>query len=57
MKNTATAVGLGQAQRTALGIMRERNLGAVLTVIGWVWPHQIRESEQAALAVVEVLCA
>lgn len=49
---------VGRTQRTALWLMREQNLGAVLTSgLGWVWPQQIRESEQAALAVLEVLCA
>ena len=56
MKSAMTG-GMGQAQRTALGLMREQNLGAVLTGLGWVWPNTVRQSEAAALAVVEVLCA
>lgn len=48
---------LTATQKTALELMRERNLGAVLTGLGWVWPQGIRKSDDAALAVIEALCA
>lgn len=46
-----------QTQRTALALMWDRNLGAVLTSFGWTWPTAVRQSEAVALAVIEALCA
>ncbi len=43
------------AQKEALKKMSEQNLGAVVTRFGWTWLHDIRESEEKALAVLEVL--
>ena len=42
-------------QKQALAAMSSRNLGAVVTRLGWTWPHMIRSNEDAALAVLEVL--
>lgn len=42
-------------QKAALAAMYERNLGAVLTALGWTWPCHIRESEAAAQAALVAL--
>jgi hypothetical protein len=44
---------LTATQKTALRMMGEENLGAILIKdFGWVWPEDIRNSEEAAKAVV-----
>lgn len=40
-------------QRKALRWLRARNLGAVVTRLGWTWPVHVRNDEDAALAVLE----
>lgn len=43
-------------QKTALELMAEKNLGAlIVSGYGWVWPHHIRESVAVAKAVVSQL--
>ncbi len=42
------------AQKTALNLMAAENTGAILVKgYGWVWPHDIRDSEAVALAVID----
>jgi hypothetical protein len=44
---------LTATQKTALRMMGEENLGAILVQgLGWVWPQDIRDSEKTAEAVV-----
>lgn len=42
-------------QRQALRELANRNTGALLTSRGWTWPQHVRESEEAAQAVLTTL--
>lgn len=42
-------------QREALKLMRKQNVAAVVTRLGWTWLQHVRESEEAASAVMDVL--
>ena len=42
---------MGEKQKAALEIMRQRNAGAIYTHLGWVWRSDIRLSEEAAEAI------
>lgn len=46
---------MSEAQREALRRMSERRIGALITRFGWTWPQHVRDSEDAALAVLEAL--
>ena len=46
---------MSSRQRRALRLMRDANIGAVHTASGWIWPHDVRESETAAHAVISTL--
>lgn len=40
-------------QKLALAIMAEENIGAIIVNgYGWVWPEQVRSSEEVAYAVI-----
>jgi hypothetical protein len=44
-------------QRAAIRMMRERNLGAVYTVKGWIFPEDVRQSVEVADVVLRSLRA
>ena len=46
---------MDEQQKLALRMMDERRLGAVLTRLGWTWPQDVRESNDAAAAIIETL--
>ncbi len=47
---------MNEIQRKALREMAERGIGAMLVLgFGWVWPETIRNSEQAARRVLDML--
>jgi hypothetical protein len=47
---------VSEIQRKALAEMAERGIGAMLVMgLGWVWPETIRNSEQAARRVLDML--
>ena len=46
---------MDEQQKLALRMMDERRLGAVLTRLGWTWPQDVRESTDAAAAIIETL--
>jgi hypothetical protein len=47
---------MSDVQRKALQEMSERGIGALLVLgLGWVWPENIRQSEQAAERVLTII--
>jgi hypothetical protein len=47
---------MSEIQRKALREMAERGIGAMLVMgFGWVWPQTIRDNEQAARRVLDML--
>jgi hypothetical protein len=47
---------MSEIQRKAIREMAERGIGALLVMgFGWVWPQNIRDSEQAARRVLDML--
>jgi len=47
---------MSETQKLALSEMNDRGIGALLVLgLGWVWPEHIRQSEQTAERVLDVL--
>ena len=55
LKSKIDSMGEMERRRLALRLMDDKNLGAVLTRLGWTWPNNVRTSDDSACAVLEAL--
>jgi hypothetical protein len=44
-----------EKQKQALKMMAASNTAALLTRLGWTWPQDVRESDDAAAAIIETI--